>query len=482
MKARRSLRCLLVVVLAALSCTVPVGGALGHEYSPRGLYAVEQRVLPNGLRVVLKPRGDARQVSIRVNVGVGQLDFPCGRRETAHFLEHLLFTGTPRDDEAALEARIRAWGGAWNAYTFLDATRYELDIFSGHFSDGLALLHEILTESTVTPEKVELSRDIIRREAGETPGRLRRWTYAHGLGKSARDQWLETLGIGCRDLETPDAITREDILRAWRRHYVPGNMALVIVGAFDRAEAWRAITASFGRLRPSPTPPRPRLDFTRPARPLHLESSLVELLGTEAEVLLGFTTVGYRSPDRPAVHLLERYLDSRVYDALRAERGLSYTPSGDLYVSADAGVLTLRANADLEQIDEVAEALLTEVRALRDSPLDTQAVETLKHEALLESATDYETNGAIADYYVESLHEFEDHGALLDMESAVAAVTAEDVGRAAERYLDPANAVTLVERPMLSYEAFYALLAGVAIVFTGFVGIGARRRWGRLKA
>ena len=464
-------------LVLSLLCALP---ASANEYSPRGLYEIEHRVLANGLRVVLKPRGDARNVSVRVRVKVGMLDFPCGRRETPHFLEHLLFTGTRRHGESALDEQIRAWGGAWNATTSLTETIYELDIFSGHFEDGLGLLHEILTESTLSAPNVELSREIIRREAGETPGPLRRWTYAHGIGKSANDKWLETVGLTCRELETPDAISRDDILRAYRRYYVPGNMALVIVGAFDAGKALPLIERTFGRQPARKLPPGQPLLIAQPPTAMTLESNLTNLLGTEAEVMITFTTSGYRKRDHFAVYLLKRHLDTRVYESLRVQQGLSYTPQTGSESWPDAGLLWLHANSSLGQIDRVRDAMREEIRKLHASPLDDDAVKALKQEALLASASDYETNADIADYYVASLHELEDGGTLVNEEDALMAVNAEDLRRATRDYLDLGHAVTVIERPLLAYETLYLALALLACGSLGFLGwrwrAGARRR------
>ena len=73
------------------------------EYSPPGLYDVEHYVLANGLRVILKPREGARNVSFRIVVGVGHHEYDCGWQELPHFLQHLLFTGTSRHSESELE-------------------------------------------------------------------------------------------------------------------------------------------------------------------------------------------------------------------------------------------------------------------------------------------------------------------------------------------------------------------------------------------
>jgi predicted Zn-dependent peptidase len=473
------------LALALVLCLLCAPPASANEYSPHGLYEVEHRVLANGLRVVLKPRGDARNVSMRVMVKVGILDFPCGRRETPHFLEHLLFTGTNAHDETALEALVREWGGTWNASTSYRQTVYELDIFSGRFAEGLALLHEILSDSTLTPDNVALSRDILRREAGEEPGLLRRWTYARGFGKSGVDKWMEAMGLSCATLETPDAISREDILDAYRRYYVPNNMALVIVGAFDAAQAWRVIEQGFARL-PAGTPRAPApLRLARPQAPARLENSLTRLVGADVDVLLGFTTTGYRAPDRHALYLLEHHLDTRVYEHLRVRQGLSYTPSADSLIWPDAGLLLVQANASLGETDEVIASLQEEIRDLRAHPLTEDTVRALKQEVLLVSARDYETNAEIADYYVESMHELEDDGALINEEDRLMATSAEDVRRAAATYLDLDHAVTVVERPLLSHDTLYLLLGSACVL--GGLAIARRyaprrRRLARAKA
>lgn len=462
-------------LILCLLCALP---ARANEYSPHGLYEVEHRVLANGLRVVLKPRGDARNVSIRVQVKVGTLDFPCGRRETPHFLEHLLFTGTRAHDETELDALVREWGGNWNAVTTSRQTLYELDIFSGHFADGLALLHEILTDSTLSAENVALSRDILRRESGEEPGFLRRWTYARGIGKSGWDKWLETVGLSCAMLEMPDAISREDIVDAYRRYYVPNNMALVIVGAFDATQAWPLVEDSFGRRPAGELPVRSPRSIERPPAAVHHENSLTHFVGADADILLGFTTTGYRGRDRRAVYLLELYLETRIFERLRVRQGLSYSPTTDSEVWPDAGLLWLEANASLGDVDEVIAGLREEIRHLREHPLSEETVLALKRESLLGGAGAYETNASVADYYVASMHELEDSGALLNEEDAVMAVSTGDVHRAARNYLDLDHAVTVVERPLLSYDTlFFAfgslfVLGGLAAVWR----LGPRRR------
>ncbi|MEN9728813.1 MAG: hypothetical protein RL434_3179, partial [Pseudomonadota bacterium] len=226
---------LALLVLLALSAsavraaTAEAQGAFHHE------------VLPNGLRVLLHPREGARNVSLRVLVNVGSHDFPCGRRETPHFLEHLIFAGTRTHTEEDLDTAIRNQGGDWNAYTGAKATWYAVEMYSGRYRLGLRLMHEMLSEPLLETGSVETSRKIIQRESGEEEGLLREWMYSLGIGKSATVKALEAFGHECPALETPRHITRGDIVATWRQTYVASNMAVIMVGHFARDEALREI-------------------------------------------------------------------------------------------------------------------------------------------------------------------------------------------------------------------------------------------------
>ena len=103
-------------------------------------------------------RHQARSVAYRVLVNVGTVDYPCGRKETPHFLEHLLFNGTSQFTESELDDLVEEHGGSWNAYTYQESTDYALDIFSKYAPLGLEILYEIITDSLITQESVERSQ------------------------------------------------------------------------------------------------------------------------------------------------------------------------------------------------------------------------------------------------------------------------------------------------------------------------------------
>lgn len=201
---------LLLAVLVGLPINTPAS-----EYDPTGLYDVDYFKLENGLDVVLKKRTHARNVSVRLVVNVGLRNFPCDKRETPHFLEHLLFMGTSKHSEAELKRLIEDHGGSWNGFTTETDTGYQVDIYDQHLPLAINTLHEIITDTIITPNKIESAREVIYRERGGKHSWLTGWLYQKGVFKHAAAKGLEALlpgtGVHCPGLITPGGISEPDV-------------------------------------------------------------------------------------------------------------------------------------------------------------------------------------------------------------------------------------------------------------------------------
>jgi predicted Zn-dependent peptidase len=473
---RRLLRGILLLLGSAITAA---GSVMAGEYSPPGLYDVEHRVLANGLRVILKPRHGAHTVAFRVVVGVGQHDFACGWQETPHFLEHLLFTGTSRYTEAGLDELIEQHGGDWNAYTYAEDTVYTLDIYGKYALLGLDVLHQIMTDSLLSAEDVETSRGIVEREAGGRPSAIQQWMRRKGVGWNATDKALRQVLPGsnyiCNEYESAESITREHIIEAFRSYYVPGNMALVVVGDFDTETMNGAIRDTFGTIPAQPVPER-HIPVPPPPRTFTaVKSTASPVLGTGAEIGMVFRAVGMTSPDYYPFYVLAEYLGTRLYETIRVDSGLSYAPVSELGSLLDYGVFIAYADVELDMQDRALELLRTEIRRLQE-PLDAGAVELARRKLLLRMAQGYESNSELADYYADSVFEYRTGGALVDQEARIEAITAADLHRVATQYLRPDQAVEFREVPTLTYAEFYMGLVLLAILAVAVLAALVHRR------
>ena len=119
----------LTVAVAALLLFVPIGGhaqATTTAVVPTstataiGLGTVTEYTLPNGLQVLIAPSNAADLVTMDVWVGAGTRRETADTNGVAHFMEHLIFKGTPTRKPGEIDAAIEDLGGSLNAATSYD--------------------------------------------------------------------------------------------------------------------------------------------------------------------------------------------------------------------------------------------------------------------------------------------------------------------------------------------------------------------------
>jgi predicted Zn-dependent peptidase len=441
------------------------------EYSPPGLYEVEHLTLENGMDVILKHRQGAHTFSMRLWVGVGTQDFACERQETPHFLEHLLFTGTSQHTEAELEHLVADHGGSWNAYTGDEETVYLMDIYSKHAGFAIDTLYEILTDSIISEEDVETSRDIIHREAGGKPSQIRKWFRLRGFGVNATEKAVKQLLPGsnfiCDGFVTAEGISREDILDTFNKYYVPGNMALILVGDFDKKDMLSRLQQTFGAIVASELPERIEPVADQASSYESVSGTLSPMLGDDASVGVMYRVPGYWSDDNYSLMVIEDYLYFKINEIIRIERGLSYAPGVWSYSSSHFGLFGVNADVNLEDMDEAVRLIKKEMNKLIEVPMDVELLKKTKLKILLQSVQGYESNTDFADYYASQYVLFRKDRFFEDAEEKIEAVSVDDIKKAVNNYLVEGKSVTLYEAPTLSYTQFYTailvLLAGLLI-------------------
>jgi zinc protease len=483
---RKSLLCLqnssvflfCVMLLAGLTISSQVNAS---KYTPEGIYDPDIYYLDNGMRVILNERHGARNVAIRLNVGLGEYDFDCFQQETAHFLEHLLFTGTSQHSESDLDEVIIHHGGSWNATAYGEDTVFKIDIFSEYADVGLATLHEIITDSVISKDDFERSQGIIYRELGGVPTRITRFLHQQELVSSARNKVVKAMLKGsriyCSNLTTLDHISYQDILDAYKQFYVPSNMTLVISGDFDTAETKKQLATLFGKM------PFKEIERDIPVAmkfnegPLRVSSTLDPMFGADGTSELVYRTDGYDSPDYYVLLVIEAYFYKKLYEVIRVQEGLSYSPDVESIVGRNEGLFVISADANLDDMEKVSGIMHKEVVRLRDGKVSDEEINRTLKSLLLNKALGLESNADIAWHYIDNLDEVDRFGRFVDQEALLENITPEHVRTVAQRYLIDSNMAYVKSKPTLTSNQFY-LLAGfvfiIIILFSWWLGKSIR--------
>ncbi len=273
-----------------------------------------------------------------------------------------------------------------------NTTTYEVDIFSKYTGLPIEILYEIMTDSTISDKNVDISRKIIHREGGGEPSQLRQWLFKHGIGKSAFEKAIEHIGLLCPALETANGISRDDVIAAFSKYYIPNNMTLIVVGDFNKSEILDRVRQTFGTMEEKPLPERPQ-DIPNVGAGGIFQGTMSPIVGSDAGVGVCYpTSGGDTSPDHFGLKVLANYLNDALYNSIRVKYGLSYSPFAFYAGGRTFGLFCALADVDLKDINKAMELINNEISAVATKPPDEDKVEVTKRGMLLQLAQLGESN------------------------------------------------------------------------------------------
>ena len=240
--------------ISAQPAAAPAAPALSLDQPLPVDAAVRTGQLTNGLRYYLRRNGrPANRVSMRLAVNVGSIHEENDQRGLAHFLEHMAFNGTqnfkPGELIRFLETIGARFGPHVNAYTSFDETVYMLDVPSdkpGYVDRGLLALHDFAAGMNLAADEIEKERGVVIEEWRGRLGAGSRLTDKQLPVLLAKSRYAERLPIG-----TPEILKsfpRQRLVDFYQRWYRPDQMAVVIVGDIDLAEAQKMVQQRFGSI------------------------------------------------------------------------------------------------------------------------------------------------------------------------------------------------------------------------------------------
>ena len=236
---------------------------------------VQRHSFDNGLTLVQRVDHSSEVVSVQVWVKTGSIhEGALTGSGLSHYLEHLLFKGTPSRNGKTISREVHAMGASINAYTTFDRTVYYIDGPAGAFPQIVDVLSDIVLHSTLPAAEVERERDVILREIDmglDDPDR--QLTQALFRTAFQRHPYREPV-IGHRELFA--RVSRSELMEYYAARYVPNNMVVSVVGAVAAADCIEAIATAFG------ASPRGRL------APVQIESEPVQLTPRREDILGDF--------------------------------------------------------------------------------------------------------------------------------------------------------------------------------------------------
>ena len=417
---------------------------------PQSADGVVAATLENGLRVLLLEDHRSPIVSFQMWYRVGSRNERPGATGIAHFLEHMMFKGTPTYGPRQFAQLVEQNGGQDNAFTSQDVTSYYVNIAADKIDLVIDLEADRMRNLLLDTREIDSERQVVieerRTRTEDDPGgflgeevsalAFKNHPYGHPI-----IGWMEDL----------KRITPDEIRAFYKTYYVPNNATLVAVGDFKAPEVLAKIRTRFGAIPRGADPPP-----VVAVEPVQNGERRV-IVKKEAQlpiVYLGYHVPNQQSPDAPALELLSTILSSgrasRLYRRLVHERQLALEAGGDYsYFSFDPPLFWFWGTPMPGQTpDTMEKALLEEMERLRNERVTDEELTRARNQTeaafVFQEDSVHRRAALLARFELLGGHAGKDK--FLDR---LRAVTPDDLQRVARTYFaeDKKNVGVLIPRP-----------------------------------
>ena len=333
-------------------------------------------VLPNGVRVISEVVPHVPSVTIGLWAVVGSRNEQPAQNGISHFVEHMLFKGTPNRDALAISKAIESVGGVLNAFTTREYTCVYAKVLPQHTELAVDILADAFLHSTFLPEELEKERKVILQEIGMVEDTPDDWVHDLFSESFWPDHPLGRPILGTAPIL--ESLKRDDLVGYFGRYFWPEGLIISAAGALDHDALVGLVERHFvlprRASRPEPLPP-----------PVPKKSVAIRRKNLEqAHVCLGTVGVRQTHPLREAAYMLNAILggsmSSRLFQEVREKRGLAYSVYSFLSTYADAGQFGVYAGTGTENVTQVIDLVLKELRAVKQNSINPAELASAKEQ------------------------------------------------------------------------------------------------------
>ena len=412
--------------------------------------------LANGLRVLVGPMPHTRSVAVSFYVGAGsRYETPAGSG-LSHFLEHMLFKGTPRRPTAqTISEAVDAVGGVLNAGTDRELTVYYAKVAQPHFPLAIDLLVDMLRHPLMEDAEIEKERRVVIEELAAVQDSPAQQSDVLLDATMWPDQPLGWDVAGTP--ESVNGLTRPSIIEYFARQYVPNNIVAAVAGAVEPDE----VVAALEKLTKGWVPGEPGTWFPAVTGQCAPRVKVQYKRTEQAHISIAVRGLSNLDPDRYAVDMLSAILGEgmscRLFNELREKRSLCYDIHSYTSHYLDTGAFSVYAGVEPSRTVEAVSAILEQLALTKEGIPEAElhkAKELTKGRLLLRMEDTRSVSGWLGVQEILT-------GVVRTVDEVVEqveAVTTDDLLRVAQTLFTPETLNLALVGPFRSEKRFAALL------------------------
>jgi predicted Zn-dependent peptidase len=306
--------------------------------------------LSNGMTLIIEQR-ELPIVSFGIANKFGAAYENSEIKGIAHFIEHLVFTGTKTRTHEDISKEIERHGGILNAYTSNEITCFWFKLPSEHLFSGAEIISDILVNPIFDEKKFEKEKKVILEEIKMYHDMPQRHIY----DKIHENLYKSPFGEGIIGSEkTINGLSREFVLDYFKKSYSPENYVAVAVGKVDAPKLIEYLEKKFKKLKST-------LKINK-FEPINKETTEERAGLDQAHFIFGIHAPPVQSKEWHALEVLDAWLangmSSRLFLTIREERGLAYSVSSSFNGEKSYSNYTIYVGTRKEAIPEVKKLIL----------------------------------------------------------------------------------------------------------------------------
>lgn len=372
-----SCRFLFFLLISSLGLSVMVQSAPAFAKARSPLDPFVNTVLPNGLALFVKEVHTTPIVAVDIWVDTGAINDPTDQAGLSHFLEHMIFKGTPRRTAADIANVIGDAGGVMNAGTSISVTHYYFTVPSAGFDTTLDVWADAIINPAFRNEDIEKERKVILEEKGmseDSPFRK--------LSSMADQAMFADTPFGKDILGTPETLARishDQLATYFQKYYAPNNMVIAVVGDIAASKVMARVRELFKDLKQRNVPGRPEVKIPELRAIKRLE---VNKPVDQTYLYMGFPLVKVEERDYDALVVLGKILGwgdgSRLNQELNEKRKLVNAISTQLEYYPGMGLLSVYAQSQGTDVSLLEKTICDELRRIADKGVSQAELDRAK--------------------------------------------------------------------------------------------------------
>jgi predicted Zn-dependent peptidase len=336
--------------------------------------------LENGLVILTDRMPGVRSATLGFFFRTGSRHEPSELNGISHFIEHAVFKGTAKRSALDIAIEQDRLGGNLDAFTTHEETGFAIKVIDDQLPLAFELIADMLLNPRFDDADLKSEQKVIIEEMKMVEDSPEEY-----LGEIFSEAFFPAHPLGLNIAGTPNTVKsfNAEVTRKYHlENYNAENLVIAAAGNITHDKVVALAESAFGNIQAKDQKPKAKDQRPNLAAPILIKQNPnLE----QAHLLIATPLVSAVDERRYAADLLANIVgggtSSRLWQKVREERGLAYSVGASSITYQDCGMFSVFAATSAEQVEEVVELAIREMREVSRNGVSSDELELTKQQS-----------------------------------------------------------------------------------------------------